>query len=229
MSKTAPDFFNKEAAKSYDERNTKLAHISECLHFLVGLALKDLPAQSRILCVGVGTGAEILSLARTFPQWRFVGLDPSLEMLNVCRERIQEAGLAERCEFVHGYIQDLSGPADFDAALSMLVAHFVKREERVSFFQHMVNRLRPGGYLVNAEISFDLDSPEFSLMLKGWEAVQALMGATPQSLAQLPKQLKEMLSIASPAETEHFLKQSGISLPVRFFQAMMICAWYGKK
>jgi tRNA (cmo5U34)-methyltransferase len=42
-------------------------------------------------------------------------------------------------------------------------------------------------------------------------------------------QLREMLSVISSAETELLLHQSGILLPVRFFQAFMISGWYGSK
>jgi len=229
MNKPPVDFFTKEAAQLYDQKNSKLQRIADCMHFLIGLALKDLPARSKILCVGVGTGAEILSLAQTFPEWTFVGLDPSAGMLDMCRERIGEAGLAERCEFVHGYVEDLPAELVFDATLSVLVAHFVPREQRAGFFSHMTRHLRPGGYLVNAEISFDLDSAEFPTMLTGWQEVQKLMGATPESLAMLPKQLKEVLTVLPPAETEALLRDSGIACPVRFFQALLIHGWYGKK
>lgn len=229
MTKTPVDFFTKEAAQLYDEKNSKLSRISDCLHFLLGLVLKELPARAKILCVGVGTGAEILSLSRTFPEWTFVGLDPSLGMLDVCRERIESAGVAARCEFIHGYVEDLPDELVFDATLSVLVAHFVARDQRPSFFQHMAGHLREGGYLVNFEISFDLDSPEFPAMLANWGEVQKLMGATPESLAMLPKQLKEALTVLPPEETEALIRECGIESPVRFFQAMMILGWYGKK
>ena len=51
------------------------------MHFLIGLVLKELPTDARILCVGVGTGAEIFSLAEEYPEWTFVGVDPSADML----------------------------------------------------------------------------------------------------------------------------------------------------
>lgn len=223
------DFFNKEMAERYDERNRKLAPISECLHFLMGLVLKELPPRSRVLCVGAGTGAEIVSLSQTFPEWTFVALEPSLSMLNVCRERIKDLGAAERCEFVHGYIHDLPNRAEFDAVVSLLVGHFIKRDDKLNFFRDMTARLRSGGYLIHAEISFDLDSAEFPSMLKNWEAVQSLMGATSESLASLPQQLKEVLSVLPPTEMEDLIRQSGVDKVVRFFQALMICGWYGKK
>lgn len=225
----AVDFFTKEASKVYDERNRQLAPIAENMHFLIRLILRELPERARILCVGVGTGAEILSLSKAFPEWTFVGVDPSSNMLEVCRDRLIEAGVLDRCELIHGYVQDVPPGENFDVALSVLVAHFVKREDRLGFFKAMSERLHPGGYLINSEISFDLNSPEFPAMLKNWEGVQKMMGGTPESLATLPQQLRDVLSILSPKETEVMLKQSGLGLPVRFFQAFMICGWYGRK
>lgn len=224
-----PDFFNKDLSRVYDERNQRLAPLSDGMHFLIRLLLQDLPARARVLCVGVGTGAEILSLSREFPEWTFVGVDPSAPMLEVCRERLEAAGVMGRCELLHGYVHDVASGESFDAALSILVAHFVPRADRPGFFQNMTNRLRPGGVLVNAEISCDLEGPEFPVMLKHWEHVQTLMGGTPETLAKLPQQLREVLTVLPPAETERLLRESGIARPVRFFQAFMISAWSGRK
>ena len=217
------------AARVYDERNRPLAPIADNMHFLIRLVLKDLPAQARVLCVGVGTGAEILSLSAAFPQWTFVGVDPAIGMLDVCRERLSQAGVLSRCELIHGYVHDVPPGEHFDAVLSVLVAHFVKREDRLNFYEAMVSRLRANGILINTEISFDLDSQEFPSMLENWAAVQALMGASPESLANLSVTLRDMLSVISPADTESLLRQSGIALPVRFLQAFMIAGWYGVK
>ncbi len=217
------------SAKVYDERNRQLAPTAENMHFLIRLILQNAPARSRVLCVGVGTGAEILSLAKSFPEFTFVGVDPSVGMIDVCRERLAEAGVLDRCELVNGYVNDIARGENFDAALSILVAHFVKREERVGFYRAMSERLRTNGILINTEISFDLDSAEFPSMLDNWKAVQSRMGATPESLANLSVQLREMLSVISPADTESYLKQSGIAMPVKFFQAFMIAGWYGRK
>ncbi|MBX2988647.1 MAG: class I SAM-dependent methyltransferase [Bdellovibrionaceae bacterium] len=229
MSKPANDFFTKELAQRYDERNSKLSPITDCLHFLASLVLRDLPAQARVLCAGVGTGTEILALSRSFPGWTFVALDPSSSMLETCRERLEKAGIADRCEFVQGEAGDLPREPRFDAVLSLLVGHFIRRDDRPGFLRSMTDRLRNGGVLVNAEISFDLESPAFPSMLRNWESIQSLMGATPESLATLPAQLREVLTVLPPEETENLLRQSGIPFPVRFFQSFMICGWHGKK
>ena len=223
------DFFTPEMSRAYDAKNSRLAPIADGLHFLVRLVLQALPDEARILCVGVGTGAEILSLAREYPRWRFVGVDPSAAMLEVCRERLQQAGVMDRCVLIPGYVQDVPAGEGFDAAVSLLVGHFVKREERPAFYRHMHARLKQGGTLVNAEISFDLDAAEFPSMLAVWERVQSLMGATPESLASLPNTLRNVLTVLAPAEVEAILRANGFSSPVRFFQAAMIMGWYARK
>ena len=223
------DFFNQDMAKRYDEINSKLSAISDSLHFLARLVLADLPSRARILCVGVGTGAEILSLAKARPDWTFVGVDPSKEMLEVCRSRLAHEGLSERCELIHGYVQDAPEGAAFDAVLSILVAHFIPRVERQGLYSNVFKRLKSDGYFVSAEISADLDAPEFPEMLKNWEQVQTLMGATPESLENLPCTLRNALSVLSPAETIALWRESGFAAPIPFFQAFMIRGLYARK
>lgn len=223
------DFFAKDASRSYDEKNSRLAPIADNMHFLIRLILKDLPANARILCVGVGTGAEILLLAAEYPGWSFVGVDPSASMLEVCRERLEEAGILDRCELIEGYVTDVPVDQLFDAALCVLVGHFVPREERTTLYQNMHQRLKTGGFFINTEISFDLGSETFPSMLENWRQVQTLMGATPESLDALPNILRNVLTVLPPIETEEHMRAAGFNLPIQFFQSFMIVGWYGRK
>lgn len=225
---TAAELFNRELADAYDRRNSALAPVSDGLHFLLRLVLADLPADARILCVGVGTGAEILSLAKANPGWSFVGVDPSEDMLAVGRHRLEQAGVLDRCRLVHGYVDD--APRDgFDAVVSLLVAHFIKREDRLAFYSAIHDRLKPGGYFASAEISGDLDAPDFPDVLEDWKRIQVLMGATPESLAKLADTLRNALSVLSSAETEALWRAAGFPQPVPFFQAFMIRGWHAQR
>lgn len=224
-----PDFFDQTMAKSYDEKNSKLAAIADNMHFLVRLVLAELPSRARVLCVGVGTGAEILSLAKANPEWVFVGVEPSAEMLDVCRLRLEQEGVLERCELIHGYIDDAPAGAQFDAVVSILVAHFIAREKRLDFYRSVRERLKAGGYFVSTELSLDVDAPEFPEGLKNWQQVQGLMGATPDSLRKLPDTLRHVLSVLPPEETVSLWKEGGFGLPIPFFQAFMIRGWYAIK
>lgn len=222
-------FFDKVMADSYDERNSRLSPISENLHFLIRLVLNELPTQARILAVGVGTGAEILSLAKANAAWSFLGVDPSAEMLAVCRNRLEQASVLDRCELIHGYVADAPQVAEFDAAVSVLVAHFIKRADRSVFYRQIHDRLKPGGRFVSAEISADLDEGAFPAMLRDWIRIQTLMGATPESLQKLPDVMRNTLGVVSPADTEVMWKEAGFELPLQFFQAFMIRGWHATK
>lgn len=221
----SPYAFSQEVADAYDRRNTALAPISDNLHFLMRLVLADLPVDARVLCVGVGTGAEIMSLAMEFPGWSFVGVDPSEEMLAVGRRRLEQAGLLQRCELLQGCAED-SPLHGYDAAVSLLVAHFIKREDRPAFYSAIHDRLRPGGRFVSAEISDDLEAPGFPQMLGDWKRIQALMGATPDSLAKLDGMMRDALGVVPPAETLALWQAAGFQTPVSFFQSFMIRGWH---
>jgi tRNA (cmo5U34)-methyltransferase len=225
---TTSQFFDQAMADAYDQRNSALQPISESLHFLMALTLRDLPAGSRVLCVGVGTGAEILSLATAFPGWSFVGVDPSGEMLAVARKRLGAAGFLNRCELVEGRLQTVS-EGDFDAVVCLLVAHFIAEADRPAFYAGIHDRLKPGGRLVSAEISCDLDAPGFPELLEDWKGVQALMGATPESLAKLETMMREVLCIVRPAETEALWREAGFPQPVAFFQAFAVRGWHATR
>lgn len=224
----AAHFFNQEMAEAYDRRNAGLRPISDSLHFLMGLALKDLPDDARVLCVGVGTGAEILALARVYPGWTFVGVDPSGEMLGVARHRLSEAGVLDRCALIEGYVGDVA-ETGFDAVVSLLVAHFIQRADRPGFYRAIHDRLKPGGRFLSAEISADLDAATFPAMLEDWKQVQTLMGATPDSLARLADMMRDVLGVLPPEETEALWRDAGFGLPVNFFQAFMIRGWHARK
>ena len=69
--------FDEERASTYDKSAAKIAPLRDTLNLLTRLILSDLPADARILCVGVGTGLELIYLAHEFPQWRFTAVEPA--------------------------------------------------------------------------------------------------------------------------------------------------------
>lgn len=224
------EFFDQSPSGFYDEKNKKLAPIIDNLHFLTHLVLKNLPANARILCVGVGTGAEIIGLARLNPGWTFDGIEPSQTMIQDCQTRLEKEGLTSRCNLFKGYLNEFKSTLSYDAVLCFLVLHFVKDvQERINMFRDMGTHLAPGGYLVNAEISYDMDSPQFPEILSKWMEVQVLMGAQKESLDKLPELLRTNLLVVSPEKTQNFMEQAGFPRPILFFQNILIHAWFARK
>lgn len=228
--KKVTELFGKSAAETYDERFSKTRAIKDNLHLLIRLILDGLPSQASILCVGVGTGDDIIGLADAFPAWTFTGVDPSVHMLEVCRKRLQEHSLLSRCELVHGYLDDIPEGPRFDAVLCLLVTQFVKdAAARREMFKGMSERLKPGGCLINSEISDDMDSPEFQDMAEVWKAMHRFTGASEQKAQGVIQALRDHVAVEPPSVIEGYLRESGLALPVQFFQSLLIRAWYSRK
>jgi tRNA (cmo5U34)-methyltransferase len=58
--------------------------------------------EARILVLGAGGGLELKALAAAQPDWRFVGVDPSAQMLDLARRVL--GPLEDRVELCEGYI-----------------------------------------------------------------------------------------------------------------------------
>ena len=154
--------FNKKNASSYDNQRAKLGPLKDALHLCIRMKFSVLPIDARVLCVGVGTGSELIYLAQEFPGWHFTVVEPAPAMLKICRQMAEESGISSRCTFHEGYLDSLPGSDCFDAATSILVSHFiVDSEKRSKYFDEIAKRLRPGAYMINADLAFDINSPDY--------------------------------------------------------------------
>lgn len=221
--------FDQQAA-TYDQKWSRLAPINQALHLLAGAVFSRLPANARILCVGAGTGNEILAFAQAFPGWRFTAVEPSIPMLDVFRRRAQENGIAHRCTFHAGYLDSLPHGEPFDAATAFLVSQFIlDREARISFFKTIATRLRPGGVLVSSDLAGDLSDPESESLLENWYALMSGNGVSPEGVTQMREAYARDVAILPPHEVRALLVRGGFASPVHFFQAGMIHAWFSPR
>lgn len=222
---SGPNHFDSNVAANYDERWVRLAPFKESLHLQLRLLLGDLPADARVLCVGVGTGAELLALAQHFPQWCFVASDPSAPMLDLCRRRATEAGIASRCEFHVGYVHDLPAAEAFHAATAILVSQFLtKRTERMAFFRGIAERLFSKGILVSADLCQLAPKPQEKLWAT-WGRMMRFAGSTEEQVAAMFAAYEKDVSILSLPEMEALLSEAGFPSAVHFSQTLMIHGW----
>lgn len=216
--------FNKENASSYDNQRAKLAPIKDALHLCIRMKLSKLPVDARILCVGVGTGTELIYLAQEFPQWHFTAVEPAPEMLKICRQRAEECGIALRCTFHEGYLDSLPDSDFFDAATSILVSHFiVESEKRSKFFAEIASRLRPGACLVNADLASDMSTSDYKNILDVWINMH--------DYAEMPPNVDSFghnVALLPTEKVELIIKSSGFYSPVLFFQTLFIHAWFSE-
>lgn len=219
-----------QQAESYDQQWSKLAPIRDGLNLLVGAVFSDLPADARVLCVGAGTGSEIIHLAQRFPAHRFTAVEPSAPMLEVCRRRAEEHGIASRCVFHNGYLDSLAPSAPFDAATSLLVSQFILEPEvRSDFFRAIAGRLRPGGYLASADLASDMDSTAYQSLLDVWVRMMSAGDVPPDMVERFRTMYGRDVAILPPGRVSAIMASGGFDAPVQCFQAGLIHAWYATR
>ncbi len=223
------DVFDRMAS-GYDGKLARMAPINNGLYFLLESVLAELPREARILCVGVGTGAELIHLAEAFPGWRFTALEPSEAMLKACRNRVDEAGLSSRCSFHHGYLESLPVDEPHDAATCFLVSQFIlDAEARSDFFRQIADRLVPGGILANADLSADVASRDYDEMLAVWQRVMATSEVSAEALDRMKSGYAKDVAILPSAAVASIIERGGFDKPVEFFQAALVRGWFARR
>lgn len=217
--------FDQQAA-GYDRQWERMAPIRDGLHFLLESVFVGLPAEARILCVGVGTGAELAYLARKFPGWSFTAVDPSGAMLDVCRRRAEAEGYLSRCHFHEGYLDSLVIEDLHDGATCFLVSQFILAQEaRTEFFRGIANWLRPGAVLASSDLASDIASSAYDALLPVWLNVMS-PGVEPERLQRTRAAYAQDVAVLPPRLVASLIESAGFAPPVQFFQAGLVHAWF---
>jgi tRNA (cmo5U34)-methyltransferase len=211
-------------AGDYERRIRTLVPGYDTLHALSAAVLRaQLPDDARVLCVGAGTGEEIARLAGAGPLWRFVGVDPSADMLAQARVRLGQDGVLDRVELTEGEVETVPPAPPFDAATLILVLHFVKDDAaRAALLGAIAARLKRSAPLLLASLYREGDA---GAVLDAWKALQVL-GGLPR--AAVEERMAPRLAEARPvgdAELASLLADAGFGPPTRYFQGLMMAAW----
>ncbi|MDO7897441.1 class I SAM-dependent methyltransferase [Pseudomonas citrulli] len=217
-------------AVSYDKQWERMAPIRAALYLLLESLFTDLPDNARILCVGVGTGAELAHLAERFPGWHFTAVDPSGAMLDVCRQKAVENGFLERCHFHEGYLDTLIAEANYEAATCLLVSQFLLEESaRTALFREIARRLKPHGLLANADLASDTASPAYEVLLRSWMTLMSADGPQPEVLERARTAYATSVAVLPAPKVASLIEAAGFDAPVQFFQTGLMHGWFCKR
>ncbi|WP_336009969.1 class I SAM-dependent methyltransferase [Acinetobacter calcoaceticus] len=149
----AKDFNSPKVVDGYDEHIRKLIPGYEVIHQQVDAILQSvLKPNSHILIVGCGTGYELEYLLKRHPNWKFTAVDPSLTMLQKAQEQVELLDKSSQVTFIHGETSALPLENCFDAALSILVAHFIADDIKPAFFKDIYDRLKENAVLLTYDL-----------------------------------------------------------------------------
>lgn len=106
---------------------------------------------SRVLDVGCGVGHWTFALAGVLPQTaRLTGVDREDEWVSKAAQRMKDAGLGDRCEFVRGDAMSLAfADASFDLVTCQTVLIHLKDPKGA--IREMMRVARPGGLVLTVE------------------------------------------------------------------------------
>ena len=153
--------FHGAGVVDYDERMPRRVPGYDLLHLLTAAqAVERLPEQAHVLVVGAGTGHEVLRLANLCPGWRFTATDVSGDMLALAHQKFLDAGIAHRVRIHLGGLDSLPPGPPHDAALLILVAHFVPAGGKQPLLDGIAVCLRPGALLLTADLMAEADAWE---------------------------------------------------------------------
>jgi len=204
--------------------------MKDALHLCMQFILSDLPPNAHVLCVGVGTGAELLYLAAAFPQWRFTVVEPSAQMLAVCRTRAEAQSISSRCDFREEYVEALPDIAQFDAATAILVSHYLgDQAARQDFFHAISTKLRPGGVFISADLAADTNSQEFAELFRAWKSMLRFSDMSSAEVERYSSKFSKGGPAIPVPEIETIFTSSGFQEPVLFCQTLLIHAWYSRR
>lgn len=216
--------FSKEMAGKYEKGRGELQSLKDTMYLMLRGALSGLPDEARILVVGAGTGEDVLYLARHWPGWRFTVVEPAAAMMKICREKIEAAGIGERCDFHEGYLDTLCDAGPYGAAVSILVSHFVtEHADRVAFFREIANRLEPGGLLYTGDLLINRNHTGADALLEVWFYLL-------RSSDLAPEQVEKMISfkgawIMPPGDYTALVEEAGFCEPLQLFQGGLMTGW----
>lgn len=220
--------FDQQAA-GYNKQWARTAPINNALYFLLESVFADLPSDARILCVGVGTGKELIHLANKFPGWSFTAVEPSGAMLDVCRHQTEEAGISSRCSFHEGYLDSLPAGEAYDGATCFWVSQFIlDKEARSAFFQQIANRLKPGGILASSDLAAEIETEGFEALFRVWFKMMSASDATPEWINRMKAAYEKDVAILPPSAIASIIEAGGFETPVEFFKAGLIHAWFAR-
>lgn len=195
------------------------------LHRMAMILLAECaPETADILVVGAGGGLELKAFAEAQPSWRFIGVDPSAEMIDLACNVL--GPLQNRVDLIHGFI-DAAPAGPFDGAGCLLTLHFLAKDERLHTLREIRRRLKPGAPLVVAHHSFP-GGADASAWL-GRSAAFASGSGTDFAQARMSgAKMAELLPLLSTDEEEAVLREAGFSDVALFYAGFSFRGWVSR-
>lgn len=220
-------FSDPQAVARYAEGPVRQVPGFHALQRMTALLLAEaVPEDGHVLVLGAGGGLELKAFAEAQAGWRFVGMDPSAEMLKLATATL--GPLAARVELQEGYI-DTAPAGPFDGATCLLTLHFLAAEERLHTLKELARRLKPGAPLIVAHHSFPQGENEKARWLERYAAFAAASGIPLSDAKNAIAAIGSRLPLLSPEQDAALLREAGFEAIELFYAAFTFKGWVARK
>ena len=216
-------FSDPQAVARYADSPVRLVPGFHALQQMAALLLAEfVPEDGRVLVLGAGGGLELKVFAQAHPPWRFVGVDPSTEMLKLAEATL--GSLAANVDLVEGYV-DTAPEGPFDGATCLLTLHFLPAAERLHTLRELLRRLKPGAPLVVAHHSFPQGGREKTRWLHRYAAFAASSGVPPSDARHAGDAIGTRLPLLDPEQDVALLQEAGFEAVELFYAGLTFKGW----
>jgi tRNA (cmo5U34)-methyltransferase len=220
---TLQPFSDPQAVARYAEGPVRLVPGFHALQEMASILLAErVGAAGRVLVLGAGGGLELKLFAERHPGWRFLGVDPSAEMLALARTTL--GPLASRVDLHAGYI-DTAPVEQFDGATCLLTLHFIPAAERLRTLVELRRRLKPRAPLVVAHHSFPHSEAGKARWLKRYAAFSVASGVPADNADKAIEAIGARLPVLSPEEDAALLREAGFETVELFYAGFTFKGW----
>lgn len=207
----------------YDQRIQGLVPGYQTLQEITPAVLVSrVPKNARILVVGAGSAAEILALAATGSDWSITGIDPSPDMLNLARRKIETNGLSDRVQLQTTDLAHFRPEVPFDAAVSLLVAHFIPDDgAKDAFVDDLARCLKPDAPLLLGDLTEWALEPD-NASYRHWASAR---GKSPTEVDAMFTRMVQNFHPIGEQRLAVLLAEKGFRAPQCYFQALSVRAF----
>jgi len=170
----------------------------------------SMPDQGELLDVATGTADVALSLAKAYSEVTVVGLDPSVNMLDVGRQKVRKCTLHDRISLTVG--DALEMPYDSDRFAGSCVAFGVRNfPDRLQGMREMNRVTRSGGPVAVLELSEPRDGLLGPFVRFHVHHVVPWMGAILSGNSEYRYLQKSVAAFPSPIDFKAIMEEAGVT------------------
>jgi tRNA (cmo5U34)-methyltransferase len=203
----------------------------EALHTMALSFLRArLPETADLLIVGAGSGMELVKFGKANSNWNLIGVDPSVNMLAIAQQKIEQHGLSDRVKLFQGYTHDLPTTPLYDGATCILVMHFLPDDgSKLAFLQSIFQRLKSSAALILVDLFGKKGTEAFEQLAYVWKLYSQEMGMTSQMIEMREKATQEGVYPIPELRVLELLQQVGFGNIIRFYTGLCFGGWIATK